>query len=157
MNIRLIVVGKTDAEYLRTGIADYVSRLGHYVNFDIDTIAAIKEQRNASADEVREREAVQILKKTARCDRVVLLDEHGTERTSTEFAKYLQRQMNAGLRTIAFVVGGAYGFAPSVVAASHDSISLSKMTFTHQMIRLLFVEQLYRAFTILRGEKYHNE
>ncbi|MBR1517292.1 MAG: 23S rRNA (pseudouridine(1915)-N(3))-methyltransferase RlmH [Bacteroidales bacterium] len=157
MNIRLIVVGKTDVDYLQKGIDEYVSRLKHYVRFELIVIPALKDQRNASPDEVKEREAVLILKHLDGCDRIVLLDEHGHQHTSKAFAQYLQKAMNAGTRTLAFVVGGAFGFAPSVYAAAHDQLSLSSMTFTHQMIRLLFTEQLYRAFTILKGEKYHNE
>ncbi len=157
MNIKLIVVGKTDQDYLQKGIDEYVSRLRHYVRFDIEVIPALKDQRGASADDVRQREAAAILKKVEGCDRIVLLDEHGTERTSMLFASYMQKMMNAGTRNVAFVVGGAYGFAPSVYAAAHDKVALSQMTFTHQMVRLFFVEQLYRACTILKGEKYHNE
>jgi 23S rRNA (pseudouridine1915-N3)-methyltransferase len=157
MTVKLIVVGKTDAEYLRTGIDEYLSRLKHYTRIEVDVIPALKDQRGASPDEMREREAQQLLKHIEGCDRVVLLDEHGTERTSSEFATYMQKTMNSGVRTLAFVIGGAFGFAPSVYAAAHDKMSLSRMTMTHQMVRLFFVEQLYRAFTILRGEHYHNE
>ncbi len=157
MTIRLIVVGKTEASYLQEGISEYVARLKHYVRFEMEVIPALKDQKNASPDEVKEREAQLILRKLDGCDRIVLLDEHGTERTSMDFARYVQKQMNAGTRTLAFVVGGAFGFAPSIYAAAHDKMSISRMTLTHQMVRLFFVEQLYRAFTILKGEKYHNE
>ena len=157
MTIRLIVVGKTEASYLQEGISEYVARLKHYVRFEMEVIPALKDQKNASPDEVKEREAQLILRKLDGCDRIVLLDEHGTERTSMDFAQYVQKQMNAGTRTLAFVVGGAFGFAPSIYAAAHDKMSISRMTLTHQMVRLFFVEQLYRAFTILKGEKYHNE
>lgn len=157
MNITLLVVSKTDISYIQTGIDEYVSRLKHYVNFELVVIPALKDTKNASPDEVKEREAVLILKHLEKADRVVLLDEHGKEHTSVGFSQYLQKQMNAGVRNLTFVVGGAFGFAPSVYAAAHDKISLSQMTFNHQMVRLFFVEQLYRAFTILRGEKYHNE
>ena len=157
MTIRLIVVGKTEASYLQEGISEYVARLKHYVRFEMEVIPALKDQKNASPDEVKEREAQLILRKLEGCDRIVVLDEHGTERTSMDFAQYIQKQMNAGTRTLAFVVGGAFGFAPSIYAAAHDKMSISRMTLTHQMVRLFFVEQLYRAFTILKGEKYHNE
>ncbi|MBQ4376344.1 MAG: 23S rRNA (pseudouridine(1915)-N(3))-methyltransferase RlmH, partial [Bacteroidales bacterium] len=153
MTIRLIVVGKTEASYLQEGISEYVARLKHYVRFEMEVIPALKDQKNASPDEVKEREAQLILRKLDGCDRIVLLDEHGTERTSMDFARYVQKQMNAGTRTLAFVVGGAFGFAPSIYAAAHDKMSISRMTLTHQMVRLFFVEQLYRAFTILKGEK----
>lgn len=157
MNITLLVVGKTDEKYLQEGIDVYSKRLKHYVNFDLVVIPALKDQKGATPDEVKEREAALILKHTAKSDRIVLLDEHGTEHTSTGFAQYLQKQMNAGIRNLTFVIGGAFGFAPSVYAAASDKVSLSKMTFNHQMVRLFFAEQLYRAFTILNHEPYHNE
>ena len=157
MNITLLVVGKTDEKYLQEGIDVYIKRLKHYVNFDLVVIPALKDQKGATPDEVKEREAALILKHTAKSDRIVLLDEHGTEHTSTGFAQYLQKQMNAGIRSLTFVIGGAFGFAPSVYAAASDKVSLSKMTFNHQMVRLFFAEQLYRAFTILNHEPYHNE
>lgn len=147
MNIKLIVISKTDIPYIQEGIDVYVKRLKHYVNFDLDVIPALKDQRGASPDEIKEREA----------DRIILLDEHGKEHTSVGFSQYLQKQMNAGTRNLVFVVGGAFGFAPSVYKVAHDKISLSQMTFNHQMVRLFFVEQLYRAFTILHHEPYHNE
>lgn len=157
MNIKLIVVGKTDEKYLQQGIDVYVSRLKHYVNFEMVVIPALKDQKGASPDEVKEREAALLLRQLEKSDRVVLLDEHGDQHTSVDFAQYIQKQMNAGVRNLAFVVGGAFGFAPSVYAAASGKVSLSKMTFNHQMVRLFFVEQLYRAFTILRHEPYHNE
>ena len=157
MNITLLVVGKTDEKYLQEGIDVYTKRLKHYVNFDLAVIPALKDQKGATPDEVKEREAALILKHTAKSDRIVLLDEHGTEHTSTGFAQYLQKQMNAGIRSLTFVIGGAFGFAPSVYAAASEKVSLSKMTFNHQMVRLFFAEQLYRAFTILNHEPYHNE
>ena len=157
MNVKLIVISKTDQPYLQEGIDIYVKRLKHYTNFEMEVIPALKDQKGASADEIKEREAALLLRRFEGVDRVVLLDEHGTERPSVGFAQYLQKQMNAGVRTLAFVVGGAFGFGPSVYAAAHDKISLSQMTFNHQMVRLFFVEQLYRAFTILRHEPYHNE
>lgn len=157
MNIKLIVVGKTDEKYLQQGIDVYVSRLKHYVNFEMVVIPALKDQKGASPDEVKEREASLLLRQLEKCDRVVLLDEHGEQHTSVDFAQYIQKQMNAGVRNLAFVVGGAFGFASSVYAAASGKVSLSKMTFNHQMVRLFFVEQLYRAFTILRHEPYHNE
>ena len=156
MNIKLVVVGKTDIDYIKTGVEEYLRRLKHYVNFELVCLPALKEQRNASPDHVKERESVTLLKQMAQADHVVLLDEHGDERSSVDFAQYLQQQMNRGTRTLMFVVGGAFGFDKSVYDASHDKLSLSQMTFNHQMVRLFFVEQLYRAFTILKGEKYHN-
>ncbi|MBO4599944.1 MAG: 23S rRNA (pseudouridine(1915)-N(3))-methyltransferase RlmH [Bacteroidales bacterium] len=157
MNIRLIVVSKTDAAYLQEGIDIYVKRLKHYVNFEIEVIPALKDQKGASPEEVKEREAVLLLKRLESADRIVLLDEHGKEHTSVGFSQYIQKQMNAGVRNLVFVVGGAFGFAPGIYKVAHDKLSLSQMTFNHQMVRLFFVEQLYRAFTILHHEPYHNE
>lgn len=157
MNIRLLVVSKTDIPFVQEGIDLYLKRLKHYVNFEIEVIAALKDQKGASADEIKEREAALILKRIEGADRVILLDEHGREYSSVGFAQLVQKQMNAGTRNLVFVVGGAFGFAPSVYAAAHDKLSLSQMTFNHQMVRLFFAEQLYRAFTILRHEPYHNE
>ena len=156
MNIRLIVVGKTDIAYIQQGIDDYVSRLKHYTPFEIVTIPALKNAGALSPDEVKEREGQLILKQLDKADMVVLLYEHGKEFTSVGFSEHLQKQMNAGVRTLAFVIGGAFGFSPSVYSAANGKISLSQMTFNHQMVRLFFVEQLYRAHTILRHEKYHN-
>ena len=156
MNIKLIVVGKTDVAFVREGFDQYLSRLKHYVPFSYEEIPALKDQKGASPAVIREREAALILKRIEGADRVVLLDEHGKEHTSEGFSVYLQKQMNAGVRTLAFVVGGAFGFAPEVYAVAHDKLSLSQMTFNHQMVRLFFAEQLYRAFTILRHEPYHN-
>lgn len=155
MNIRLIVVSKTDVPYVQAGIDEYTSRLKHYCDFEMVTIPAVKGK--LPPDEVKEREGQMILKQLEKADSVVLLDEHGREYTSVGFSEYLQKQMNAGVRTLAFVVGGAYGFSPSVYAAATHKMSLSQMTFNHQMVRLFFLEQLYRAHTILRHEKYHNE
>lgn len=155
MNIKLIVVSKTDIPYVQAGIDEYTSRLKHYCDFELVVVPAVKGK--ATPEELKEREGEQILRHTAKADVTVLLDEHGREMTSVGFSEYLQRQMNAGVRTLAFVVGGAYGFSQAVYAAASYKISLSQMTFNHQMVRLFFVEQLYRAHTILRHEKYHNE
>lgn len=157
MNIKLLLVAKTDEKYLQEGIDIYVSRLKHYVNFEMVIIPALKDLKNIPSDEIKEREAVLILKHIEKSDMVVLLDEHGKQHTSVGFSQYLQKQMNAGVRNLTFVVGGAFGFAPSIYKAAQDKVSLSNMTFSHQMVRLFFVEQLYRAFTILHHEKYHNE
>lgn len=156
MNIKLIVVSKTDVPYIQTGIDEYVGRLKHYCDFELVTIPALKNLGKATADEVKEREGQLILRQLEKVDCTVLLDEHGKEYTSVGFSEYLQKQMNAGVRTLAFVVGGAFGFSPAVYAAAQHKISLSQMTFNHQMVRLFFLEQLYRAHTILRHEKYHN-
>lgn len=155
MNIKLIVVSKTDIPYVQAGMDEYTSRLKHYCDFEMVVVPAVKGK--ATPEELKEREGEQILRHTAKADVTVLLDEHGREMTSVGFSEYLQRQMNAGVRTLAFVVGGAYGFSQAVYAAASYKISLSQMTFNHQMVRLFFLEQLYRAHTILRHEKYHNE
>ncbi len=155
MNIKLIVVSKTDIPYVQAGMDEYTSRLKHYCDFELVVVPAVKGK--ATPEELKEREGEQILRHTAKADVTVLLDEHGREMTSVGFSEYLQRQMNAGVRTLAFVVGGAYGFSQAVYAAASYKISLSQMTFNHQMVRLFFLEQLYRAHTILRHEKYHNE
>lgn len=157
MNIRLVVVAKTDEKYLQEGIDLYIKRLRHYINFEIEVIPALKDTKNLSPAEIKEREGVLILKSVEKSDAVVLLDEHGKEYTSVLFSEYLQKQMNSGLRTLSFVVGGAFGFSPQVYAKANGKVALSQMTFSHQMVRLFFVEQLYRAFTILRNEPYHNE
>lgn len=157
MNIKLIVISKTDVPYLQTSIDEYISRLKHYCDFELVVIPALKNLGKASPEEIKEKEGELILKQLAKVDQTVLLDEHGKEYTSVGFSEYLQKQMNVGTRTLAFVIGGAFGFSPAVYAAATHKISLSQMTFNHQMVRLFFLEQLYRAFTILRHEKYHNE
>lgn len=156
MTIKLIVVSKTDVPYIQKGIDEYVSRLSHYCDFELVVIPQ-KGMGKASPEEVKEKEGELILKQLTKADCVVLLDEHGREYTSVGFSEFLQKQMNAGIRTLAFVIGGAYGFSPAVYAAAQHKLSLSQMTFNHQMVRLFFLEQLYRAHTILRHEKYHNE
>ncbi len=148
---------QTDVPYLQTGIDEYISRLKHYCDFELVVIPALKNLGKASPEEIKEKEGELILKQLAKVDQTVLLDEHGKEYTSVGFSEYLQKQMNVGTRTLAFVIGGAFGFSPAVYAAATHKISLSQMTFNHQMVRLFFLEQLYRAFTILRHEKYHNE
>ena len=154
MKITLLVISKTDEPYLQQGIDIYTKRLKHYVPFELEVIPAVKA---STPEELKEREAQLILKRIEKSDCVVLLDEHGRQPSSVGFADYLQKRMNQGIRQLTFVVGGAFGFAPSVYAAAQDKLSLSPMTFNHQMVRLIFAEQLYRAFTILRHEPYHNE
>lgn len=157
MNIKLIVVSKTDIPYLQIGIDEYVGRLRHYCDFELVVIPALKNMGKASPEEIKEREGQLILKQLEKVDTTMLLDEHGLEYTSMGFSEHLQKQMNSGIRTLAFVIGGAFGFSSAVNAAATHKISLSRMTFNHQMVRLFFVEQLYRAFTILHHEKYHNQ
>lgn len=157
MNIKLIVIGKSEEKYLREAVEIYFKRLTHYINFEIVVLPDVKNAKNMSVAELKDKEAELILKHSAKADKVVLLDEKGKEYSSVEFSKYLTKQMNASVKTLAFVVGGAFGFSEKVYSQANEKLSISKMTFSHQMIRLLFVEQLYRAFTIIKGEPYHNE
>lgn len=157
MKVVLLVVGKTTDKHFEAGIAEYASRLSHYLQFSIEVIPELKSTRSLSQGEQKEREAIMIAKALQPSDHVVLLDEHGTERTSMEFAAWMQRKMAMGLRRLVFVVGGPYGFADSVHMLAKEKVSVSRMTFSHQMIRLIFVEQIYRAMTILGGEPYHHE
>lgn len=156
MNIKLIVVSKTDVPYLQAGIDEYISRLKHYCDFELVVIPALKNGGRLSPEEVKNKEGELILRQLEKVDCVVLLDEHGKEYTSVGFSEFLQKQMNGGVRTLTFVIGGAFGFSSEVYDAAHAKLSLSQMTFNHQMVRLFFLEQLYRAHTILRHEKYHN-
>lgn len=157
MNIKLIVVGKNEQKYLKEALDIYIKRLTHYINFELVVLPDVKNAKNMSVSELKDKEAELILKHSAKADKIVLLDEKGKEFSSVEFSKYIEKQMNASLKTLAFVVGGAFGFSEKVYSQANEKLSISKMTFSHQMIRLLFVEQLYRAFTIIKGEPYHNE
>ena len=157
MKISLTVVGKTTDRHFIAGIDEYVQRISHYVPFSIDVIPELKGTKNLSEKEQKEREGELILKSFQPGDYIVLLDEHGWERRSIEFAQWMQKRMAAGPKRLVFVVGGPYGFSPAVYAAAQEKVSLSQMTLSHQMIRLLFTEQIYRAMTILNGEPYHHE
>jgi 23S rRNA (pseudouridine1915-N3)-methyltransferase len=155
MNILLISVGKTDEKYLNEGLSIYFKRLKHYVNFNVDELPAFK-AGSFSVSQQKEKEAEIILSKISVSDFVVLLDEQGKNPDSIEFSNFLQMQMNAGRKKMVFVIGGPYGFSQKMYERANYKLSLSKMTFSHQMIRLFFLEQLYRAMTILKGEKYHH-
>lgn len=157
MKLVLLVVGTTTDRHVQTLIDDYASRLAHYTPFALEVIPELRNTRALSAEQQKAQEALLIKKHLQPGDHVVLLDEHGTERRSVDFAAWLQKRMAAGSRRIVFIVGGPYGFAPDIHHLAQEEISLSQMTFSHQLIRLLFVEQLYRACTILRGEPYHHE
>lgn len=157
MKISLTVVGKTTDRHFIASIDEYVQRVCHYVPFSIDVIPELKGTKNLSEKEQKEREGELILKSFQAGDYIVLLDEHGRERRSIEFAQWMQKRMAAGPKRLVFVVGGPYGFSPAVYAAAQEKVSLSQMTLSHQMIRLLFTEQIYRAMTILNGEPYHHE
>ncbi len=156
MKIELCVVGKTDFDYLKEGVILYEKRLKHYVNFDISTISDIK-NTPLSIEQLKTKEGELILSKLNKEDYLVLLDERGKEFSSLTFADFIATKQMDSTKKIVFQIGGAFGFSEAVYARANAKISLSKMTFSHQMIRLFFVEQLYRAFTILKGEKYHNE
>lgn len=138
-------------------VDEYLARLSHYVPTDIEVIPELRQTKALSPEQQKEQEGQQILQRIQPGDRIVLLDEHGTERRSIEFAQWLQKKMNTGTKRLLCIVGGPYGFSPQVYARADEKISLSQMTLSHQMIRLLFVEQVYRAMTILRGEPYHHE
>ncbi len=157
MNIELIVVGKTDMKEVEALVAMYTKRLNHYVKFAITTIADVRNTKKLSEAEQKRLEGEQILRLIAESDSVVLLDEHGAELRSIEFAELLQRRMSAGTKRLIFVIGGPYGFSEAVYQRANSKLSLSKMTFSHQIVRAIFTEQLYRAFTILRNEPYHHE
>jgi len=157
MKITLQVVGKTTTGYLKQGIDEYASRITHYAPFDIRYTGDVRNTRNLTQAQQKDAEGRAILADLNAADHVVLLDEHGTQRTSMDFSAWLQRRMAAGSRRLVFVVGGPYGFSPQVHERANEKISLSNMTFPHELVRLVFVEQLYRAFTILRHEPYHHE
>ncbi len=157
MIIDLILVGKTTGTWLENGIAEYVGRLKHYVRFGLVVVPELKNARNLREEQIKTAEGELLLARIAPGDHVVLLDERGTMPDgSVEFADRLQAVMNRGVRRLVFVIGGAYGFSDAVYARADRRISLSRLTFSHQMVRLIFVEQLYRAFTILGGEPYHH-
>ena len=156
MNIKVITIGKTDNSHLQSLIDEYQKRLGFYIKFEFEVIADIKNSKNLSEDQQKQREGELILSKLSPSDVLILLDENGKQYNSVEFANYLQKQMNSGIKQLVFVIGGPYGFSNEVYEKSNGKLSLSKMTFSHQMIRLFFVEQLYRSFTILKNEPYHH-
>lgn len=157
MKITLLCIGKTDESFIKIGIENYVKRLKHYVHFDIAVIPDVKNAKHLTQAQQKAKEGELLLKQLSNGDFVVLLDERGKSLASVEFAKFLEQKMISSVQHIVFIIGGPYGFSDEVYARSDQKLSLSKMTFSHQMVRLFFVEQLYRAFTILRGEPYHHE
>lgn len=156
MKTELILVGKTTSKHFNAGINDYVERIGHYMPFTITTIPELKNTKSLNESQQKEREGELILKQIQPSDTVVLLDEHGKEFRSIDFADWIQKKQNSARRLV-FVIGGPYGFAEKVYERANEKISLSKMTFSHQMVRLIFTEQIYRACTIIKGEPYHHE
>ena len=156
MKTNLILVGKTADKHFQAGISDYAERISHYMPFDIVTIPELRNTKNLTEQQQKTMEGELILKQLQPTDTVVLLDEHGIELRSVDFARWLsQKQQTA--RRLVFIIGGPYGFSDCVYARANEKLSLSQMTFSHQMVRLIFTEQLYRACTIIRGEPYHHE
>ena len=157
MNIKLLAIGKTDNKALQTLIDDYTKRLSFYIKFDLEIIPDVKNVKNLSEIQQKEKEGELILSKISSTDQLILLDENGTTFSSIGFSDYLQKKMNAGIKTLAFVIGGPYGFSDELYKKAKGKISLSEMTFSHQMVRLFVIEQMYRGFTILKNEPYHHQ
>lgn len=157
MKITLLTVGKTDKDWVRQGLDIYVSRLKHYIPFSIEEIPELKNVSALSKDQIKSKEGELILKNIRPTDDVILLDEKGKQYTSVELAKIIQDKISYAGKDIIFIIGGAYGFSDAVYQRANSKLSLSKMTFSHQMVRAIFAEQIYRAFTIMRGEPYHHE
>lgn len=156
MQIKLIAIGKTDNKNLQTLIEDYKKRLSHYIKFEFEIIPDLKNVKHLSEEQQKEKEGELILAKTQNSDVLILLDENGKQMDSVTFSNYLQKHMNSGIKTLIFVIGGPYGFSEEVYKRANGKLGLSKMTFSHQMVRLFFTEQLYRGFTILKNEPYHH-
>lgn len=156
MTIKLLCIGKTDSKELQKLIEVYLKRLQFYTKFEIDVIPDLKKARNLDENQQKTKEGELILNKTQTSDFVVLLDENGKQFSSEAFSEYLQKRMNSGLKQLIFVIGGSYGFSEEVYQRADGKISLSKMTFSHQMVRLFITEQIYRCFTILKNEPYHH-
>lgn len=157
MKIALLMIGKTDARYFAEAIDEYRQRLTHYVPFEMQVIPDIKNAKSLSESQQKEREGDMLLKALQAGDYIVLLDERGKGMTSKQFASYLEKKMGSVSRRLVFIIGGPYGFSEALYKIANEKLSLSQMTFSHQMIRLLFIEQIYRAMTILNGEPYHHE
>jgi 23S rRNA (pseudouridine1915-N3)-methyltransferase len=157
MNIKLLAIGKTDNKNLQVLMDEYSKRLGFYIKFDMEVIPDVKNVKNLSENQQKEKEGEQILAKIGATDQLILLDENGATFSSVGFSDYLQKKMNSGIKTLVFVIGGPYGFSDEVYAKAQGKISLSAMTFSHQMVRLFVIEQLYRGFTILKNEPYHHQ
>ncbi|MDR0863340.1 MAG: 23S rRNA (pseudouridine(1915)-N(3))-methyltransferase RlmH [Candidatus Symbiothrix sp.] len=157
MKIQLLVVGKTNQDFVEKGVAEFCGRQKHYIPLDLEVIPDNKNMKNLSFEQQKEKEGELILKSVQPGDYVVLLDEHGKEFTSLQFSEYLEKKTHTVPKRLVFVIGGPYGFSKKVYETAQEKIALSKMTFSHQLIRLIFVEQLYRAMTILNNEPYHHE
>ncbi len=157
MKITLLTVGKTEDAYLREGIDTYLKRLKHYTKLEVIDLPELKNTKALSTEQQKAKEAELILKKLSNTDHVVLLDENGHEFTSAQFADYLNKKNIGAVQNLVFIIGGPYGFDAGVYRRANEKLSLSRMTFSHQMVRLFFTEQLYRAFTIIKGEPYHHQ
>jgi len=157
VKIKLFVIGKTNIEYLKIGENEYENRIKHYCNFEEIIITDVKKGGKLSKNELKIREGDLILKNINSIDKVILLDNKGKNNSSNEFSNFLKENMLHSTKNLVFIIGGAYGFSEKVYNRANNKLSLSKMTFSHQMVRLIFKEQLYRAFTIIKGEKYHNK
>ena len=157
MKICLLVIGKSDEEYLQKGIELFMKRIPHYISFEMKVIPDLKNSKNLSEEQQKAKEGELILQQLIPSDDLLLLDEQGLETSSVEFARFLEKKMISGIKRLVFLIGGPYGFSESVYARANGKVSLSKMTFSHQMVRLIFLEQLYRAMTILKGEPYHHQ
>ena len=157
MKICLLVIGKTDKKYIQAGIEEYEKRLKFYLPYEMKIIADIKNTKNITPFQQKEKEGELILNQFTASDFIILLDEHGKEYSSKDFSSFLAQKMLEGVKRIVFVIGGPYGFSDQVHQRAQMELSLSKMTYSHQMVRMIFVEQLYRAMTILKGEPYHHE
>ena len=156
MKTILLLVGKTQDKHFVAGINDYAERIGHYMPFEIKVIPELRNTKSLSEQQQKTQEGELLLKQLKPSDTVVLLDEHGTEHRSVEFATWLQKKQNTARRLV-FIIGGPYGFSETVYKRANEMVSLSRMTFSHQMVRLVFTEQIYRACTIIKGEPYHHE
>ena len=156
MKTLLLLVGKTQDKHFIAGINDYAERIGHYMPFEIKVIPELRNTKNLTEQQQKTQEGDLLLRQLQHSDTVVLLDEHGTEHRSVEFAAWLQKKQNTARRLV-FIIGGPYGFAEAVYKRANEMVSLSRMTFSHQMVRLVFTEQIYRACTIIKGEPYHHE
>jgi 23S rRNA (pseudouridine1915-N3)-methyltransferase len=157
MKITLLTVGKTEDAYLKDGIEKYLKRLKHYIKLEVNDLPELKNTKALSPEQQKSKEAEMLLKKITNTDYVVLLDENGAELTSQQFADYINKKNIGSVQNLIFIVGGPYGFDQSIYQRANDKLSLSRMTFSHQMVRLFFTEQLYRAFTIIKGEPYHHQ
>ena len=157
MKITLITVGKTTFPFVKEGIEVYLKRIKHYIAFDMVEIPELKNVSSLTKEQIKSKEGELILKQIKPTDKVILLDEKGRDFSSVEWSKEIEKEMNMGTKNLIFTVGGSYGYSQDVYNRADSKLSLSKMTFSHQIIRLFFVEQLYRAFTIIKGEPYHNE